>query len=237
MLQDKFWGHLLNVAVDATSTGESHGEDILIPHTTSGANRLMMVGVSLNHAAVSDSVSSITYNAESLRHVGTIKNGDARVEIWALEAPDVGTYDVDVKFSSNSDGVAVGVMTFTGVDQTTPLGAFISNSGASGSASVTVASAANELAFGVVAVDDPTDYVLGVGTGQANEWDAYGFEISGGGSTKAGAASVDLTWNWTGSDNWAVGGISIKPSATNETPADLHAGPPPWWSVPERRWR
>jgi hypothetical protein len=42
------WGHLLNVAVDATSTGTSTGGDFSVLHTTSGTDRLMLVGVSMN---------------------------------------------------------------------------------------------------------------------------------------------------------------------------------------------
>lgn len=38
------WGHLMNVAVDATSTGTTTGSSITISHTTSGTDRLMLVG-------------------------------------------------------------------------------------------------------------------------------------------------------------------------------------------------
>ncbi len=209
------WEHLLDVTAVASTTGASHGEDILISHTTSGSDRLMLVGVTLNHAGASDSVSSITYNSDSLNLIGIKKNGDARVEIWALVAPDIGTYVVDVKFSSNSDGAAVGVTTFTGVDQATPLGAFASSSGSSGSASATIASAADEMVFGVIAVDDPSDYDLIEDALQTENWQAYGYEINGGGGTKAGAASVNMSWTWSASDAWSIGGVSIKAEAAD----------------------
>jgi hypothetical protein len=208
------WGHLLNVAIDSTSTGTNSGGNLSISHTTSGADRLMLVGVAINEAS-NEWVTSITYNGDNLSLVGTEENGDAVIEIWSLVNPSLGTHNVDITFSGTTDGNTAGVMTFTGVDPTTPLGTFASNSGSSGgSGSATVSSATGELVFGVISVDDSTNYNLSVGAGQTEEWDLYGFEVSGGGSTEAGAASVDMSWTWSGSDNWAVGGVSIKPTGS-----------------------
>ena len=65
----------------------------------------------------------MTYNGASLSSVGSYTHNNARVEIWSLVAPDTGTHDVVVNLSgSNHGGVTVGSMTFTGVDQSTPLG-------------------------------------------------------------------------------------------------------------------
>ena len=73
-----------------------------------------------------------------------------------------------------------------------------------------------ELVFGIIAVDEDADYDLAPGAGQTETldgWDLYpGNGINGGGGTKAGAASVDMSWTWSRSDNWAVGGVSIKSS-------------------------
>ncbi|MFQ5566191.1 MAG: DUF4347 domain-containing protein, partial [Paracoccaceae bacterium] len=124
-----------------------------------------------------------------------------------------------------SDGAVIGVMTFTGVDQTTPLGAFASDSGFSASASTTVSSAPGELVFGVVGVDDGTDYDLttGAGAGQTVHWDLAISEGNGAGSTEAGAASVVTSWSWTAvADDWAIAGVSIRPSgaiAVDGTPS------------------
>ncbi len=212
------WGHLLNVAVDATSTGTSTGGDFSVSHTTSGTDRLMLVGVSMNLGG-SQTVSSITYNGDHLSLVGVEEAGDARIEIWALLAPDVGTFNVDIAFSSPTDGNTAGVMTFTGVDQSTPLGAFASDFGyGQSTASASVSSAADELVFGVVSIDDPNFRVLTEGAGQTERWELDGFQTTGGGSTAPGAPTVDMSWTWPASDNWAAGGVSIKPSAANAAP-------------------
>ena len=158
----------------------------------------MLVGVSMNLAGGPETVSSITYNGVNLSLVGTRLDGDSRVEIWSLVNPDLGTHDVDIVFSGTPDGNTAGVMTFTGVDQTTPLGAFGSGSGAGSSASATVSSAVNELVYGVIAVDDITDYDLIPGAGQTETWDLKAPEVNGGGSTEGRRGFrqhvMDLEW-------------------------------------------
>ena len=49
--------------------------------------------------------------------------------------------------------------------------------------------------------------------GRRNSLRPYGEEINGGGITEAGAASVPVSWTWGGGDDWAIGGVSIKPSS------------------------
>uniref|UniRef100_UPI0035664008 DUF4347 domain-containing protein n=1 Tax=Psychromonas sp. TaxID=1884585 RepID=UPI0035664008 len=210
------WQHLLDAAVDNTSSGTSIADNLTISHTTSGTDRLMLVGVSLNKGAGS-AVTSITYNGDALTLVGSSSNGDAVAEIWQLVNPDLGTYDVNILLNGKTDGNAAGVMTFTGVDQTSALGVFGSASGGSGgSASATISSASEELVFGIIAVDEDSNYDLAPGADQTEDWDLYpGKGINAGGSTKAGADDVELSWGWSGSDNWAAAGVSIKPSSNS----------------------
>ena len=114
------------VIVDAVSSGTTAGSSLTISHTTSGTDRLMLVGVSMNNDNF-ETVSSITYNGVALTYVNSeTRADDARVEIWELVAPPVGTYDVVITFSATLLRYAVaGVTTFTGVDQTDPLGPFV----------------------------------------------------------------------------------------------------------------
>ena len=210
------WAGLMSVAIDSTSTGTTTGTSATISHTTSGSNRLMLVGISFGRAG-SDTVGSVTYNGDSLTFVGAQQDSDgrSRIEIWSLLAPDLGTYDVIVNFpsGSGSEGATVGVTTFTDVDQSTPLGTFASaQSTGSATASATVSSAAGELVFGVVAVRQGTNFDLAPGAGQAELWDLFTSSANGGASTEAGAASVVTSWTWGGtSTRWSAGGVSIKP--------------------------
>jgi len=204
------------VVVDAVSSGNTTGANLTISHTTSGLDRLMLVGVSINNDN-SETVSSISYNGVPLTFVGAINNmrsggDDARAEIWQLVTPSAGTHDVVITLSSApSRGAVAGVITFTGVDQSTPLGPFASNENDPSPATVDVQSAPNELVFGVVA----TEYsAITTDPGQTEEWNisVSGTRTNGAGSTKAGASTVNLSWTVGGSAHWAAAGVSIKPS-------------------------
>jgi hypothetical protein len=202
------------------STGTSAaGSSITISHTTSGTDRLMLVGVSINNDNL-ETVTSVTYNGVGLSFVGAVdRNDDARVEIWQLTEANglpTGTHNVVVTFSAALLRSAVaGVLTFTGVDQTTPLGTFAGNSNtSSGPATVNVSSAAGEIVFAVVS-GESVNWIA------ANEPATQRWNLSepnpgpaefAAGATDAGAASVTMNFGLGRSDHWAVGGVSIKGS-------------------------
>jgi hypothetical protein len=125
-------------AVDAISSGSTSGSSLTISHTTSGTDHLMLVSASINNDD-HETVTSVTYNGTSLTYVGSeTQNDDARVELWKLVAPATGTHNVVVTFSANLQRYAVvGVITFTGVNQTSPLGTFAGNNATNNAASVT----------------------------------------------------------------------------------------------------
>ena len=122
------------VAVDSTSSAgrERTGAGTVtnnFTHTTgAGANRLLIVGVSMNITnAPATAVTSITYNGTALSLLGA--HNDAgntrRVEMWSLLNPVSGT-NLAVNVSINipvaaTVGIVAGATTFTGVDQTVPL--------------------------------------------------------------------------------------------------------------------
>jgi CSLREA domain-containing protein len=204
-------------AVDGVaSTGSADGTNsITISHTTSGTDRLMLVGVSINNEDF-ETVSSVTYNGVALTHVGSATEADdAVVEIWRLVNPPTGTHNVVITFSAVLTREAVaGVMTFTGVDQTTPLGTFASAiDNDSGPASVIVSSAAGELVFGVVSAESSVLSTAAVAP-SSQRWNLFQGIQYGAGATQAGAASVTMSWTFNGSDHWAAGGVSIKPSGS-----------------------
>ncbi len=189
-IQDN-WEHVLNVTIDTTSVGTTPigASSDTVSHTTSGSDRLMLVGISFG-SDQGDTVSSVTYNGTALTLVGALDNSDnaaSRVEIWSLVAPDTGTNNLDVTFSgTNHKGATIGVMTFNGVGQTTPLGSFASAEGDSSNPSANVSSATGELVFGVAAFGDSNDWDLAEGGGQTEHWDLFAGEANGAGTTEAG---------------------------------------------------
>lgn len=94
------------IAVDSiTSNTETSDSNMAISHTTgAGADRLMLVGVSLFDGSGSRQVDKVTYGGQPLTFVGArLSPGDQVAgEIWLLSNPPSGTANVVV----NLDGVA-----------------------------------------------------------------------------------------------------------------------------------
>src|SRR5215468_9628369 len=131
------------VAVDSATSNSATlagtgTSTLTIGHTTAGTNRLMLVGVSMNITnAAATGVVGVSWNGTPLTFVGA--HNDAtntrRVEMWSLLAPVTGTFNVIVSVNipgAVNIGVVAGATTFTGVDQTVPLGTFVSANGAAG---------------------------------------------------------------------------------------------------------
>ncbi|HEX9676925.1 MAG TPA: hypothetical protein VGA07_13200, partial [Anaerolineales bacterium] len=217
-------------AADGTSSGSTQRTGITISHATSGTDRLMLVGVTVNPNQ-DETVSSITYNGTSLTLVGSAQqSNDARVEIWRLIAPDTGTHDVVISFSASLLlGAKAGVATFTGVHQTTPLGTFASANGDSaGPATVDISSASNELVFDTVGCEGCTS--LSVGAGQTQRWYLTALENSNasfqelaGASTEPGAATVTMSWTLGATNAWAIGAVPVKPAGSGSVDITVYA--------------
>ncbi|NND90634.1 MAG: DUF2341 domain-containing protein, partial [Granulosicoccus sp.] len=210
------WAGVLSATVDTSSSGSTSGSTLTISHTTSGTDRLMIVGVSLSPKN-GESVSSVTYNGSNLTLVGVIEEtaGKARVELWQMVAPATGTHDVTVTFNAVvPEGATAGVMTFNGVDQTTPLGSFVSAEDKTGIASVNVSTEVGDLVFSTVAASSDSLVNLSEASGQSEYWDLFQSMVEGAGSTKV-ATSTSETMSWTFPTNeWAIGGVAIKASTT-----------------------
>jgi len=226
-------GHEIRNGVDVDSTTTSAQQvstgnantTFSFTHTTAGANRLLLVGVSINLTNNTGlTVSGITYGGTALTLVGTSINANSRrVEVWRLLNPALGTNTIQVTMAgvtATAAGVVVGATTFVGVNQTTPLGTFVSNTGNNNTTpTVTVASAVGELVFGTMAAGG--NRTVTVNAAEAGQWNI----TSGGanantdvralGVTAPGAASVTLSETLSGNSNWSYGGIDVKPASPN----------------------
>jgi len=230
------------VAVDATTfaSADLAGtgiQPLTISHTTVATTTgLMLVGVSINitHDGTA-TVNSVTYGATALTFLGSHNDAGLtrRVEMWSLLAPASGTANVTVNVnipSNVTEGVVAGVTTFTGVDQTVPLGTFVSANGTAGGcvASANPTSACNSqldvqsvvngmvfdtLATGIAATvteSNPQVAQWNVNMGGFNNRD-----VTGTGSTRAGAPIVPLSELFNATSNWSLGAISINPSTAD----------------------
>ena len=222
------------VAIDAstsasaefTGTGTS---TLLVGHTTTGTgtNVLMLVGVSINITnSPTAAVTGVTLAGAAFTLVGA--HNDAgntrRVEMWYLLAPATGTHNVHVSVNVPAAGQTVGVVagatTLTGVDQTKPLGTFVSADGAAGAYSaLDVPGVVNGMVMDTVATGGDQTITVGLGT-QAQQWNlasggASPPDVSGWGSTRSGAPSVPMSETFSGTSNWSDGGVGINPSTAD----------------------
>jgi uncharacterized repeat protein (TIGR01451 family) len=219
------------VAVDSTSSkaNERTGAGTVtvnFNHTTSAAaNRLLVVGVSINIAnAPTAGVVGITYNGTALSFVGA--HNDAgntrRVEMWYLLNPLNGINAIVVSVNvpvAQTVGIVAGATTFTGVDQTVPLGSFVSGDGANGANSqLDVPSVINGMLIDTLATGGPQ--VIAIPGPQVLQWSARSGnadppDVHGTGSTRAGAPSVPISETFNGTSNWSLGAVSVNPSTAD----------------------
>jgi large repetitive protein len=207
------------IAFDAaTSAQATSASSIGLSHTASGSDRAVFAGV-CSEAVSPDATSTVTYGGTSMTEQWDRVVAFAHSSGHTLVAPATGAQTVTATLAGSDDMLTLGVISLTGVDQSTPVGTAASADGDSATASVTVTSATGELV-----VDNVCAYraTITVGAGQTQRWQQNVSSVwSGGGSTEAGAASVAMTWTFT-AEVWAIGAIPFKPAAGESTPF------PPW---------
>lgn len=204
------------IALDAVSSGRSGGANsVTFAHTTSGSDRILVVQISIqdsNHANLP--VTSVTYNSVALTKIRHDEaTGNNRTELWYLVAPATGTNNVVVTITGNVGELAAGAMTFTGVDQSSPIDA---NNGATGnsnaaSASLTTVSS-NAWLVAVCSAEDK----LTVGYDQIAKWSQtdQSYENAAGAfkGPITSASSQTVGWTIASGQSWALSAVSLKPA-------------------------
>jgi hypothetical protein len=210
------------LAVDAVSSGTrafaANATTLTFAHTVSGSDRVLLVAVQWYSTQAVRSVSSVTYNGTAMTLVSSsqIDNGANRfLALYYLIAPSTGTNNVVITLSGTDDLFFGGSVSFTGADQTSPLGTAVTNSGSSTTPSVTLSSAAGEIALGACQFECHS----GAGafsTGDTEAWEILdGTSNGSAGAYQNGAASV--TVDWSGDDSgaqtrlWRTSGVPVKP--------------------------
>lgn len=192
-------------AVDAGGTATS--TSLTFSHTCSGTNRLLLVHIAQGGA---NAVSSVTYNGVALTLAGAVNNtnGNVHAELWYLLAPAVGTFNIVISLPAAATIYAFG-SSWTGVNQTTPLGTAVTGTGTSTTPSVTVTSAVGDTVVDVLnAQQQPAN--LTPSTGQTS---LYTGTLYVAGSSAAGAASVTMGWSAANGYAWAQVAVPLKPLA------------------------
>ncbi len=192
-----------------TSTLSSGKVSITWTHTTSGTNRYLLVGIS----AYTDNayVKNVTYGGIKLSFIGNVKNSLRHTEIWGLVNPPLGSNTANVTFNDSTIFI-VGATSWTGVNQITPIGTFVNNSGNGFIPNIIVTSALGEIVHDVVSWDGWLGTYATIGANQTQYWNnPISGLLGGGGSTEAGASSVNMSWTLSTLRVWAIGAITLKP--------------------------
>ncbi len=193
-------------AAASASTPTSGASTLSWSHTVgSASNSILVVGLAINRAT---GATSVTYDGQNLARqvLSTSDYLGATSEIWTLLAPPIGTAPIVV---TTLDSIAIvgGSVSFTGVDQTTPIRASNqagrAKSGAT-NVSTNVTTQSGDLVIDAASCSRPLLTFFGPAAGQTIRWTDTS-AIAGGGSTKsADAGSTTMTWGCSGRSNSVV---------------------------------
>lgn len=204
------------IAIDTASHSSAGAASALSwTHTVGSglANSLLVVGVSIEKsqgATVSNVVYAGTPLTKAKGYTGTTS---VRTEIWYLKNPQSGSANVVVTLTkaTGTDGWVAGAVSFSGVDQTTPIPTTATSS--------TYASVSITTAYGNSMVMD--NYAYDANSAQSAsspataQWSVAATGMAGGASTKTTTAAGTYSMAWTGSsDNWAQVAAEIKQAST-----------------------
>lgn len=182
--------------------------------TAAGSNRCAFALIGFNNVT-GLSVTSVTYGGIAMTAAGTPAHNvtsHAYTAIYYLVNPPTGSNTLAVTCSGSTVEIYVNLVSFTGVDQTTPVRAasYTTATGSSAAPAVTVPSNASDKTIScclpggvnVTATNQTSDGLNVTGT------------MSFGSDHETGtAASVTHTWTTDASGQWAVSGLSIQADA------------------------
>ena len=182
---------------------------LTVSHTLNSATNGAAVACAMSRTAAAPT--SVTYNGSAMTQVGTTVTVDAVVTVtmWRILTASMGagTYNLVIDWGATSSDHVGGIVSFTGVHQTTPVSGAATATGSSSTASVTVTSATDNM--GVSCVVGKNRVVTSLDTSRWTQAGSDGY----GESTIAGAASVVLDWTLTVSDSWGIIGASVDQAA------------------------
>ena len=198
-----------------------------VSHTCSGSDRLLVVCIAFyHHTAV---VTALTYNGVALTRLGNFSDFQYNSEIWYLVNPASGANTLSLEFSGGHFGMGLMGLSFTGVDQTTPMAGYVSGSGTSTTPSVVASSGTDEMVVDSLCITHSG--TLSVGAGQTSRLNAISSSgtIKYAASTEPGVSSTTMSWSNSTSQGWVYSAGVIKPAGSSPSghPArKRHAGIP-----------
>lgn len=194
------------IAFDAQSSDSGNGATLSWSHTCSGTDRVLVVSVGYLGDA-SKLVSGITYNGVALTNVRADEIEDkAQSQIWYLENPDAGTYDIEVTFSSAVEAVGAGVSLTGAASPTFRDGGAVG--GQTDNPQLEIHGSGSGFRIGLVAVDGNVTATLG-GSGWTESWNILSAALRCAGAYKADTSN-DALWTLGSADDWSGSIVEVS---------------------------
>lgn len=207
------------IAIDGTAStnfNSSTHTSITVSHTVSGENTLLLVFCQ----GENQTVSSVTFGAQGLANIAgasTAGNG-TMVSAWYIAGVS-GTQTVTCNLSSQ-DNSGITAISYTGVDQGTPIGATNSATGGSTTAitSSLATSYANSVIIDAVTGDGGDTYQHAPTSDQVERWDFQSgtskisdTAYAGGETSTTTTGTYNLNWSQAVSDGYSIGAVEMVP--------------------------
>lgn len=184
------------VGFDAVSSATGTGVASLAwNHTVTGANTLMLCGGHVWDFNGGTTINTFTYNSQALTLVADATNVEQKVYAYRRTAPTTSTNQASVEFSNNVN-IVFGCMTFTGADQSSPVGTAGTDTDDLGSLSASIVVPANGMGASFAGSREAGASCVNLTSGNDERFDACNntFEAHGLGSTTASTGSLSMTW-------------------------------------------
>lgn len=220
------------IAVDTTTTSIKTGAQAnptdTWSHTITGSNPFLIVSVTYTFGTgTTPSVTALTYNGVSLTKINRLSRANSNGtpvfnEVWFLAAPATGAHNVSYTITGDTFSPKLGASSFTGVDQSTPIGVTATGSGATTTATTNITTVTdNSLVYegfswefmpNTATAGKTPLYNSNTGT---DDIGASSYEIS----TTHGAYSNTYTLSSSNSsiNSWASNIVEVKPVAATTT--------------------
>jgi hypothetical protein len=186
-------------------------------HVCTGSDRLIFITAHGGDGTAADrTLTAASYNAVAATSSWTVEDGAWNGSSgYYLVAPATGSNTVSVTYGGNCFNTSCGAVSFTGVDQTTPVGSSATATGTSTTPTVTVTKDnASDWIIATVATDDNAGVsVTGSGTERWEHEDVAGDTTGSCQTASAGTTDYDATWS-TDNQKYAVGGANIIEAAS-----------------------
>lgn len=212
------------IAVDTVTTGlgGNTGQTITIAHTASGSNRLLLASWGGRSDGDDPTTGSITYDGGAM----TDQTIQTSLDLWQCIKSKIApattsknivfTYSDAYALNQWDNGAVAGVISFTGVDQTTPTSGGANANGTGTAASVTITSATGKLVF--ASCVHKSGLTGTITCGDTERWNLVNAGLGLGhqaASTQVGETSTVMDYTISASVLWLATGLSINADVTD----------------------